>query len=112
VARMGLRWGKGAWVAVAALCAFGAYGCSDEDEPDTGTDAAADTSTDRRTDVSVGTDVSSDVSATDRTDTSTTADARTDTVAPDGRSDGGTPDGTSGPHHVGPGAVRAAKLER
>src|SRR5689334_7387096 len=60
---------------------------SDEDEPDNGADAASDTSSDRRTDVSVGTDVSSDTSASDRSDTGSTADAgtdRTDSSAPDG----------------------------
>jgi hypothetical protein len=73
---------------LAASCAFGTVGCSDEDEPDNNTtDAATDTPTDRRTDVSVGTDVSSDRNTSDRADTSTTADTRTDTT------DGGAPDG-------------------
>ena len=90
MARMGLRWGKAAFIALAASCALGTFGCSDEDEPDNTTDAATDTSSDRRTDVSVGTDVSSDGTTSDRADTSTTTDAGTDAAT-----DGGGPDGNN-----------------
>ena len=93
MARMGLRWGKAAWLALAASCAFGTFACSDEDEPDTGTDAAADAPRDTRSDVSVGSDARTDVSTSDQRDTGTTPDTTADGGARDATTDTGTPEG-------------------
>jgi hypothetical protein len=94
VARLGLRWGKVASLSLAASCVLGPAGCSDEDEPDTGQDAASDRPGDTRTDTSVGTDARPDLSsdgAADRApDTSAdtgTTDTRADTGAPDAGAD-------------------------
>jgi hypothetical protein len=88
VARMGLRWGSVLGIGLAASCAFGTVACSDEDEPDTGHDAASDAPrADTRSDTSVGTDVSTDTSVTD------TREAGTPDVSADtGAADGGAPD--------------------
>jgi len=94
VARLGMRWGRVAWIGLVASCAFGTVGCSDEDEPDNGPDAAPDAPRDTaRTDISVGTDVSSDGSAVDQRETGT-PDARPDTArdaaAPDAAPEAGS----------------------
>src|SRR5262245_47355586 len=113
---MGLRWGKAAWLALAASCAFGTFACSDEDEPDTGTDAAADTARDTPRDTSVGTDTRTDVSADQQGTTDTRADTpgTTDGIAPDGGAPDATPD--TAPHGgnncVGGGDAAAAGATR
>jgi hypothetical protein len=97
VARVGLRWGRAAWLALAASCAFGTFACSDEDEPDNGPDAAVDARRDTSSDLSVGTDSRNDTSVADQRDTSTTFDTTgVLDVRPDGGGgsdgDGGAPD--------------------
>jgi len=95
VARLGLRWGRVAWVGLAASCAFGLAGCTDEDEPDPVADAATDARGDTRSDVSVGTDVTSDGSVVDQREAGT-PDASADTRPPDsGTPESGAPDGRS-----------------
>src|SRR6185503_19777765 len=91
VARTGFRWGKVASAALAVTCVFGTVSCSDEDEPDTGQDAAVDRSGDGRTDTSTGTDATSE----DRSVVDQREAGAPDISAPEG----GTPD--AGMHDSG-----------
>lgn len=95
MARLGLRWGRVAWVGLAASCAFGLAGCTDEDEPDPAQDAATDTRRDTSSDVSVETDVRSDGSFVDQREAGT-PDTSADTRPPDSAApDSGAIDGRS-----------------